>query len=363
MSGIISEMDGREPEPEQVGPELVIAGFFVAGLIIIFALITFFKDQITGLGLLAVSGGLSLNNLPNLIPEQLQTFITLTLSLVVEGLPFVILGVLLAMLIRVFVPASVMMRILPKQRHLRRVGLALLGMAMPVCECGNVPVARSLISQGMSPQDVTVFLLAAPIINPITFLATWEAFGFARWVAVTRLVAALVIALVVAAGLDRLKRPEELLEPAFVAACRIHAHAQRVSRWREFLEGFQTELWLIVRLLCIGALIAAATQTIVPREVIVAIGSNMWLSLLSMLGLALVVSICSGVDAFFALSYANSFPLGSVVTFLIASPMINVKSLSLMKSTFNWRYLGAVVPVVAVLAVLVGLVVNMVVAK
>jgi uncharacterized membrane protein YraQ (UPF0718 family) len=77
-----------------------------------------------------------------------------------------------------------------------------------------------------------------------------------------------------------------------------------------------------------------------------------------MLALSIVVSICSGVDAFFALSYTNVFPIGPIVTYLIAGPMINIKSLSLMKSTFTWRYLALIVPVVAVLAVGIGLAVN-----
>jgi uncharacterized protein len=292
------------------------------------------------------------------LPEQLQTFITLTLSLVVEGTPFVILGVLAATIIRMFVSSSMLLHRLPRQRHLRRLVLAMLGVFMPVCECGNVPVGRSLLNQGMKVPDVTAFLLAAPIVNPITFLATWEAFGFDRSVAIIRILAAIVIALVVAAILDRLKHPDRLVTPAFAAEC--HPHERPKRGVGEFLRLYQAEFWLIMKMLCIGAMIAAATQTIVPREVMAAIGSNLWLSLLSMLALSLVVSICSGVDAFFALSYAGSFPIGSLLTFMLAGPMINVKTLAIMKSTFRLRYLVLVGLSVSVMAVAVGLVVNLV---
>ena len=41
-------------------------------------------------------------------------------------------------------------------------------MFMPVCECGNVPVARGLVVRGLSIPDSMTFLLAAPIVNPVT---------------------------------------------------------------------------------------------------------------------------------------------------------------------------------------------------
>lgn len=324
----------------------VVAFFAVLGAL-------FFSSEWGYLCLMLISGRLSIG-----LPQQLQNFVTLTLSLVVEGLPFVILGVLFATLIRLFVSSAMLMRFLPRQRHLRRLTIACLGVFMPVCECGNVPVARGFMNQGLSTQDTTVFLLAAPIINPITFLATLAAFGASPSVAVIRVLAALGIALAVAALLDKASRSEQYLTKAFADSC--HPHARRKPSWSEFLENYRAEFWLILKMLCIGALIAAATQTIVAREVLATIGSNIWLSLLSMLALSLIVSICSGVDAFFALSYANNFPIGAIITFLVAGPMINIKSLALMKSTFSLRYLLIVVPSVALLALAVGFVVNLV---
>jgi hypothetical protein len=47
---------------------------------------------------------------------------------------------------------------------------------MPVCECGNIPVAKRLIMKGLSVSQSFTFLLAAPIINPVTIIATYEAF-------------------------------------------------------------------------------------------------------------------------------------------------------------------------------------------
>jgi uncharacterized membrane protein YraQ (UPF0718 family) len=46
---------------------------------------------------------------------------------------------------------------------------------LPVCECGNVPLARGLVVRGIAVPDAITFLLAAPILNPITIVVTYQA--------------------------------------------------------------------------------------------------------------------------------------------------------------------------------------------
>ena len=76
--------------------------------------------------------------------------------------------------------------------------------------------------------------------------------------------------------------------------------------------------------------------------------------------LALVVAICSNVDAFFALSFASTFTPGSIVAFLLIGPLIDVKMLALLRTTFTTRLLAGVVPVVILSAWFIGAVVNLV---
>ncbi len=110
------------------------------------------------------------------MPGGVQDFVTLALSIVVEALPFVILGALVSAAICLYAPTERLIGLLPKRPSLRRLCTSLFGTFMPVCECGNVPVARGLVVRGLSVAESTTFLLAAPIINPITLLATSQAF-------------------------------------------------------------------------------------------------------------------------------------------------------------------------------------------
>lgn len=286
------------------------------------------------------------------VGTTLGDLLTLALGILVEAIPFVILGVLISVAIQVFIPTEAIIRRLPKHKGARRLIMSFLGVLMPVCECGNVPVARSLIVKGFSVQEAIVFLLAAPSINIVTFIVTWEAFSFDKSVAVMRVLATLVIANIVAILVTKLVSRDAILTKDFVATCEANAHAPRT--FAHATEIFRTEMWLVMRMLVIGALVAAATQTLVPREIITAIGSDVFLSVLAMIALAFVISICSSVDAFFALAYVNSFSLGSILAFLVAGPMVDIKMLTLMKTTFTYRALGVMTGGVFVLTMILG---------
>ena len=107
--------------------------------------------------------------------------------------------------------------------------------------------------------------------------------------------------------------------------------------------------------------LAGAVQVLVPRDALLAIGSNPALSIVAMIALAMVVSICSNVDSFFALSFASTFTPGSIVAFLLVGPLVVVKMLALMRTTFTWRTLGGIVVVVVLAALTIGTAVNVLV--
>ena len=95
------------------------------------------------------------------MPTPLQDFLTFLISIVVEALPFVVLGIMVSVAVQVWLPEGWLLRRLPKCRWARQVTISLFGVFVPVCECGNVPLARGLLVQGLSASESLVFLLAA----------------------------------------------------------------------------------------------------------------------------------------------------------------------------------------------------------
>jgi uncharacterized membrane protein YraQ (UPF0718 family) len=108
--------------------------------------------------------------------SQFNQALTLFLSLLVEATPFLLLGVLFSSVLAVLVDERALVQRMPKHPALAALSGSLFGCLFPVCECGNVPVARRLLMQGAPSALAIGFLLAAPTVNPIVFWATWVAF-------------------------------------------------------------------------------------------------------------------------------------------------------------------------------------------
>lgn len=296
------------------------------------------------------------------LPNRLQDLLTLSISVIIESLPFVILGILLSIVVQIWLPDGALERFLPSNPYLRRAGISFFGVFLPVCECGNLPLARGLILKGFSVPEAMTFLLAAPIVNPITILTTYQAFGWSNGILAARIVGGFVIANVIGWLFSRHPQPENLLTPKFVAECvasegRTHTH----SRWSQSVDSFVREASVIMPALFIGALLAGGIQVLVPRAVLINLGSNPIWSIVAMMVLAFVIAVCSNVDAFFILPFASTFLPGSIVTFLVFGPMIDIKMLAMMRTTFTTRVLIYLTVLVGLMSALLGLVVNYVV--
>lgn len=290
------------------------------------------------------------------LPNKLQDLLTLSFSVIIESLPFVLLGIFLAIIIRVWAP-HVATAWLPENGVLRRLYISTLGILLPVCECGNLPLARGLIARGFTPAESLTFLLAAPIINPITLVTTHQAFGGDWGVVLARAAGALGIANLVGWLFSKHPRPQSILTSQFVAACkaeRNHKHNKR----EHSVQLFSRELGAMLPALFVGALVAGLIQVLVPREVLLGLGTNPAFSILIMMLLAFIVSICSNVDAFFALAFSNTFSVGSLVSFMVFGPMIDIKMLHMMRTTYRPKVLVQVTLVVALCSFGLGLLVN-----
>ncbi|MGP3533674.1 permease [Microbacterium sp. RD1] len=294
------------------------------------------------------------------LPTRAQDGLTLAASVLLESLPFVALGVVLSIVVQVWVPPGLIERWMPRRAWARRAVLSLLGMLIPVCECGNVPFARGLMMRGLSVSDTLTFLVAAPIVNPIVILTTHAAFGWSDGILIARLVGGYLVANLIGWLYSRHPDPDALVTDRFRDACALGVGTAATSgRARRSIAQFVVELRAVMPALVIGSAIAGAVQVLVPRSALLAIGSDPALSIATMIVLALVVSICSNVDAFFALSFASTFTPGSLVAFLLVGPLVDVKMLALLRTTFTTRVLVGMTLIVVSAAFALGTVVNL----
>ncbi|MCY6494170.1 permease [Leptolyngbya sp. GGD] len=329
---------------------------------------------------------------------QINSAFTLFMSLMVEAMPFLLLGVLFSGLLQFFIDERKLVAILPKNAFLGAFVGSCIGFLFPVCECGNVPVARRLLLQG-APTSVAIgFLLAAPTINPIVFWATWTAFRDQPEVVLFRILFSLIIATVIGWVFSVQKDVRPLLQSGVAAYMNRKLEASSSAspllqsgtyflgqsnkplitdpleyqamlsnktekpanyRFHLLLDNTIQEMRELGGVLVLGSAIAAILQVFVPRDFILGLGQDNVTSILAMLLLAAVVSICSTVDSFFALSFASTFTTGSLVAFLVFGPMIDLKGVGLMLSVFKPRAILYIFGLAGLLTFLFCLFVNL----
>jgi hypothetical protein len=280
-------------------------------------------------------------------------------SIVVEALPFILLGAAVSAAIAVFVPDRQFARLARLPRALQVPGAAVAGVGFPVCECGSVPVARRLLDRGIDPAAGIAFMLAAPILNPIVLASTWVAYGAAgQALEMTAARAGLGLVVAVAAGLVVARfLGNDVLRPAAHEPGLDHDHAHAGGRWGAFAEHLAGDFLFMGRFLVLGAGISAAIQTLLPQSVLSGIGGAPVVAVLTMIGLAFALALCSEADAFVAVSF-TAFPLSAQLAFLVMGPAFDAKLAVLYGATFRRRFipllLATAVPIALVGSLVIG---------
>jgi len=220
---------------------------------------------------------------------------------------------------------------------------SLMGMVFPVCECGSIPAARSLIQRGASPQVGLAFALAAPVVNPIPLISTSVVFvalwgwDFVFW----RFGLTILIAVTTAYVFPRIQLQQTPHQD--------HHHDHDEIPLLAWLRHALVDWVDMARYLVAGALIAALIQAFVPNQLFLELANQAWLAVPAMMLLAVVMSICSTVDSFVALSFATTVSPAAVMAFLVFGPIIDLKSVPMLAALFGWRHVLLLLVFVAAL--------------
>jgi len=282
-------------------------------------------------------------------------------SILWEAFPFIVLGAIVAGILEEVVPQQAITRIVPKNRFLA-VGLGgLLGLIFPMCECGIVPVMRRLLRKGLPLGTCVAYMMAGPIINVVVIGSTLVAFGphgLAVHMTVLRVglgfLVALVTGLLVEAqfrkyGYDLLApsaRPqaEEKVHVDAAATHDVHPAEERAGERRPLLQrlGNISETALhdfkdIMVFLMLGALLASLAKIWITNDQVRDLSTTFpALVILAMMGMAILMCLCSEADAFVAASFTTMHPAAKLA-FLVLGPMFDLKLLMMFTRVFRRR--------------------------
>ena len=296
------------------------------------------------LALLAILRTLDANGPMIELSGSASTFGTLLLAIVVQAVPFLVLGVVVSGAIAAWMPKDVLAKVTPRSPWLAVPTAGAAGMVLPGCECASVPVSQSLMRRGLSQAAALAFLLAAPAVNPIVLVATAVAFQGNPMMVWARLAASLLAVVVIGWVWIAVGKQDWMKSQSG------HEHEGQ-SKAEIFRETAMHDLLQAGGFLVVGAAAAAALKVFVPAGVLATLTENPWLAILVMAALAVALSLCSEADAFVVSSLTTVSPTAQLA-FLVVGPMVDIKLFAMQSGAFGTKFATRFMPLTLVVCIL-----------
>lgn len=285
--------------------------------------------------------------------QSLLQMNTIFISIIIEALPFIVLGVFISAVIQMFVTEEMIAKVMPKNRFLSIAFGTGMGALFPACECGIVPITERLVRKNVPLSAAIAFMLTGPIINPVVIFSTFVAFGDSWEMALLRCGLAIFTAVLTAIAISYFFSENQLRE--FVEAKLHHHHGREVQHAPSFLQKITgtidhaiDEFFSVGKFLVFGGLISAAMQTFFRTSTLLSLGQTKMAAILIMMLLAFIMSICSEADAFIASSFNGMFGTPAILAFLVFGAMVDIKNLLMMMHSFKRKFVFSMIGLIIV---------------
>lgn len=293
---------------------------------------------------------------------MVQSLALLFTALVLEALPFLVLGALLSGFIEVFLPQGLLTRRLPKNPWASGACGLVMGLVIPTCECGSVPVVRRLLAKGAPAPMAFAYLLAATVVNPMVLFSTWMAFPHKPWMVLLRAGLSLGVAAITTTFIVRRVAPMALLPLRLPGAVKIlgcgcgcvtahTVHTEDAVKYKVIhaLDHARLEFSTLFAYLSLGAALAALAKTFLPDRAWFLLADYPMLAVPGLMAFSFALSLCSEADAFVAASLSG-VSSAAQLAFLALGPVLDVKLLLMYRKAFAPKVvrLLVVVPVLTI---------------
>ncbi len=272
--------------------------------------------------------------------SQVDGVVNVFLGILLQAVPFLLIGVLLSSAIQVFISDRLIAEKFPKHPAGGFLFALLAGFCLPVCDCTSIPVFRSIVRKGVPLSAAVTFLSAAPVINPVVMLSTWYAFNGNWKIVACRVGLGLFCAVLIGLTFSGAKFKSDVLTGGGLGGlcgcgCAVDPKSGKLE---SFLLHAQSEFFSVGTYLLLGAFVSALFQTMGAGLSQTGAGEGLLLPLLLMMAMAFLFSLCSSSDAVVARSFAAQFPTGALMGFLVFGPMMDVKNVLMLSGSFSKKF-------------------------
>ena len=284
-------------------------------------------------------------------------------SIIIESLPFILIGVLVSAVLNNFFSEELLQRLLPNNKFLGIFIVSLLGVVFPLCECGMVPIARRLVQKGVPLYIATTFMFSTPILNPVVVAATSLAFNANPKIVWIRLAIAfsvsITLGIIVSIAFTETQLKNDAILPDGCCYGFTNPNSSNVDRLFCILKDTSNEFFEMGKFLIAGAMLSALAQTTIPHSLLTSIGQAPFHSIITMMIFAFLVSVCSSADAFIAASLGTNFTTGSLIAFMVFGPMIDLKNTFMLYHSFRGSFVLFLILTTALLCCIFSYILNL----
>ncbi len=257
-------------------------------------------------------------------------------SVLAEMSPYLLFGFFVAGLLSMLVSRRLVERHLGGTGTLPLVKAAILGVPLPLCSCGVIPVSMSLYQQGAGKGATISFLLSTPQTGIDSILVTYSLLG--PVFAIFRPLVALVTGVLGGLFVNLFGRPAARASDPDNPGQGQAANPTWIGR---FVDGMKFAFLTLPRSLgkplLLGLVIAAIISALVPDDFFAERLGRSWVSMLVMMAVGIPIYVCASasVPVAAALILKGLSP-GAVLVFLMTGPATNAAGLATI-----WNALGA----------------------
>lgn len=289
--------------------------------------------------------------------------------LFIESSPYIIFGLVISGILRVFITPESIARHLGKGKFISVFKAALFGIPIPLCSCGVLPAAVSLKKQGANNGATTAFLISTPESGVDSIAITYALLDPVMTIA--RPVTAFFTAAAAGITENLFYSPKNENKPDNDLSCPVDGccdgtsctpeeHSSHHSFFEKIIAGLRyavTEVWNdIANWFFIGLLLAGIIMTFIPEDIFIRYLGGGLPSMLLMLAVGIPLYICATASTPVAAALVlKGISPGAALVFLIAGPATNITSLTVLFGVLGKRASAIYLTSIALFSVLFGL--------
>ena len=289
-----------------------------------------------------------------LLGSFIQSFIEEFWSLCVETAPYLLLGMFFSGLIYIFIDSKFILKHIGSKSLSSILKSTLMGIPIPLCSCGVIPVASTIRNSGASKGSTVSFLVSTPQTGIDSIFMTYGMMG--PVFAIFRPFAAFISGIISGIVVNRFD------DESHNHVSENYSKQEKVNLIERLKIGFNYGFIVLPSDILVpllqGLSIAALISIVIPPDFIASYFSDSkYLVFILMLFISLPIYVCATASVPIAVALmAKGVSAGAVFVFLMAGPATNASSIAVVKKILGKKVMFLYLFLVATISIFFGIV-------